>query len=347
MTKEEAFVDFEEEVEELLQNYEEIFRQDLRKNQNVLKDKVIDGLKSICEKVYDFQKENEEYKVTYFQFSILRTSIVNKTYTMLLNTYNPSWYLDDHTQYIEVDLSFLFNSLEDLQRKLHEKSKPYMGKINKSHIEKIILKQAIGYNQYIAYAARLILQNIDEAKWFQKVQKTDIYCIRWGEYQDQSEFVFAMDTNSKTTNDFVKILELTNDEAHKDALVYKVFKDSEILDIICTERNMMFINFKGSIMNDCNFKKSILLGSNFKGSRLINCSFEESIMQTANFKNATLKNVNFNKSNLKGVSFVGTAFEEVSFENTLLDGAIFSRESVPFLHLSPSQLQVIYIEGDQ
>ncbi|TCO68076.1 pentapeptide repeat-containing protein [Marinisporobacter balticus] len=326
MTREEALIDFEEAVKELLQKYEEGFHEDVRKNQSLFKDTVIDHLKSICEKVCHFQKAHEAYKVKYFQFSILRTSIVNKTYTIYLNTYNQSWYLDDDTQYIEIDLSFLFKSLEELQRKLYEKSKPYIGKINKSDIEKIILRQAIEYNQYIAHIARLMLQNIDEEDWFEKVQKPDVYCIRWGAYQDQSELIFQMDTNKKTTNDFLEVLKLTNDEANKDALVYTVFKDSEILDTLCIEKNMMFANFKGSTINDCSFKQSMLLG--------------------ANFKNTILKNVNFYKSNLRGATFVGATFKDISFENAQLEGAMFLREDVPFLHLSPSQLQDIYIEGE-
>lgn len=327
MKREDALINFNEKyTNELLKKYEQIFYEDVMQNKDLLRSTVINSLKNICEDVSDFQNGLDYYKIKYFQFSILRTSIISKNYIFLLSTYNQEWYLDDNAKHMELDMSFLFKSLNDLYNELYEKSKKFIGKINKYDIEKIILKQAMEYNEYIAYTVRFILQNIDREEWFDKVKKTDIYFIRWGEYQDKSELVYIMDNNKKTMNDFIKGLDLTNEEAHKDELVYSVWKDTEISEAICIEKNMMFSNFKNSKISNFSFEKSILLG--------------------ANFEDAILQNVNFNKTNLVGVNFIGVKFEDVKFEEAILDGAIFDQEDVPFLHLSSSQLQVIYIKGD-
>ncbi|WP_099190488.1 pentapeptide repeat-containing protein [Tepidibacter mesophilus] len=327
MKREDALINFNEEyTNELLNKYEQIFYEDVIENKDLLRSTVMDSLKNICEDISDFQNELEYYKIKYFQFSILRTSIISESYIFLLSTYNQEWYLDDNAKHMELDMSFLFKSLKNLYNELYQKSKKFIGKINKYDIEKIILSQAMKYNEYIAYTVRFILQNIEKEEWFDKVKKTDIYFIRWGEYQDKSELVYIMDNNKKTMNDFIKVLGLTNEEAHKDELVYSVWKDTEISDVICIEKNMMFSNFKNSKISNLSFEKSILLG--------------------ASFENAILQNVNFNKTNLVGVNFIGVKFEDVKFEEAILDGAIFNQEDVPFLHLSSSQLQVIYIKGD-
>ena len=74
--------------------------------------------------------------------------------------------------------------------------------------------------------------------------------------------------------------------------------------------------------------------------------FDNSDLSFGNVVNSNFYKVSFKKCNLSNADFSNAQFEEVNFQGADLSNTIFSREDIPFLHLSPEQLQDILIEGD-
>ena len=68
-------------------------------------------------------------------------------------------------------------------------------------------------------------------------------------------------------------------------------------------------------------------------------------MLGTNFEKTKLCDVDFSGCDLRQASFINAKFSNVSFEGADLEEAIFNEEDIPFIKLSPEQLQEIYIYG--
>ena len=71
------------------------------------------------------------------------------------------------------------------------------------------------------------------------------------------------------------------------------------------------VKYQASIMTDCNFRGSELIGID-----LYNCN-----LRGSSFKNANLENVVFYNCNLRNADFTGTRFMNVTFICNKIDGA--------------------------
>lgn len=347
MTREEALIHFTNEyVKEALVKNSQEFEKNFKSNEPWLRERLIDAMKKVCALVKKKQEEQKDYKIMYLNFSLLRTSVVNQEYTILVSAYNENWYLDDYATHINISIYPIFKVLDDLKNYLEEKRKKYVGKIEGFDVDKILLKQAFEYYTSLEIFAVKIFENLDDEDWFQAVEKTNQYCIRWGEYRDLTHLVYKMDHNDKSKEDFIKALKEMEEEDKKDKFVFSTWKGIEVEDLSCSLKNLMFSNFKNSTFKGVNMLGIVLLGSNFKNSQLHECNFSHSLLEHASFKNSHLENVSFDNTILKDADFTYANFENVSFENSDLEAAHFLKKDVPFIHLSPLQLQKIIIEEE-
>lgn len=360
MNREDALIDFKSKMtEKYITKYNMLLIDTYNNNKTKIHDMIFQAIKSIIDKGmlhFNFTKN----KIAMFQFEILRTDILNESFKITLHGYNSYWYLDENPVYDYVDFKFLFKPLIELRKELETEMKVYIGKINKYDVQNILFTVAIEFFNNMSSDVRKWLWNLDDNEWIKVQCINEFYKVRWGEYQGKSEIVFAMDHIKKDTKDF---LQLGKQDEHKKPYVYSVWRESIINNCKINDRNMLFVNFKESSlekvefvlckmisaqfencnMNETSFIDTILAGTSFCKANLSKCSFEKSNLFGSDFSNSYLNNVNFNKCNLSKSIFVNATIENVSFENADVSDAIFSSKSVPYLHLTPEQLQTIYI----
>lgn len=360
MNRDECLVEFNEKiVQKYLEEYCNKFHKNIERNTETIKNLIFNSLKDICDSKNII---TEEDKITVLQFEILRTDILNESYKIRLNGYNNLFYLDENPVSKYIDFKFLFNEFLEFKNKLIEESKVYVGKVNKYDIQKILFDVVIKCYINMSFEVRRWLWDFEEQNLLKKEALNDFYQIKWGEYQGISEVVFSMDNREKTIEDFKNLKKQSKSET---PYIYTVWKNCEFKGIEEKEENLMFINFKGSLLQDSNFLKSQMITSQFKNSKIKGCKFinsilagsvfENSIIENSKFNNSNLIGVNFNKASLKEVCFKGcnlkqsnfidVKFEDVSFEEADLEGAVFNEEDIPFIKLSPEQLQTIVIYG--
>lgn len=363
MNREEAIKDFKnKKAKQFVDECDKLLTELFDKNRDKIKEILMQSLENIVKKAEISHKRKED-RITTFQIEILRTEILTESFKICVHGYNIFGYLDESPICEYVNLKFLFEPLMQLKEKLEKEKKIYIGKINSYDIQNMLLKIAVEFYISLANEVRQWLWNLEECEWIKNECVNNFYQIRWGEYHGKSEIVFAMDNRKKSSADF---LQLKTQEEAKMPFVYTVWKDSILNNCEIKNRNMLFISFKGSILEQikflgckmlssqfdnsnikkCSFEESILIASSFKKSQLDLCSFQRTNLFGVDFSNAKLTNINFNNSNLAKTNFINVEVENLSFENADVSDAVFSSKVVPFLHLSPEQLQTIYIMED-
>lgn len=318
MTRQEALRQFETFGEKLLENYQVVFWEKLSEYKEELGKNVLGGLNNLANEIKKAGKE----EIVHFQFSLLRVDLLARKYNVLLSAYDVSWYLDDTAVWTTFDISFLFEDLNTLWDQLLAESKKYVGKINHYDVDSMIVSQILNANKLIAHSVRFILRDIEEKEFFQDISKADFFVIRWGEYRDQSEIILQVDRSLKTEKDWEKALDEVNEV--EDHLVCSYWYKGKFNQGELIEKQLYFSGFEKCKLENINFTKAALLGARFKECKLKNCNFTGALLKYSDFRKSDLQNV--------------------CFEDADLTGAMFSDIAVPYLHLSPSQLQTIYIE---
>lgn len=344
MTREEAILHYNDNyVKEALEKNRESFLENFQHHKQWLKEAILKATKEICDVVAKKQI-NSEYDIMYINFSLLRTSIISKEYNILVSAYNRNWYLDDYPTHSTLSLHPILSVIDDLRNYLEKKRKIYVNKIESFHVNEIILKQAFEYYTHMELFVTTVLQNIDEEQWLKGINKTEEFYIRWGEYRDLTHLVYKMDTRDKNQNDFEKAIKDQEDIYGSDKLIFSTWQHISLDNVQCLGKNFMFSNFKKCRFNNVEIIGTVLLGANFKQGILTNCDFSNTLLESANFNEAVFEKVSFKDAILKNADFTYAVFEEVDFENSNLEGARFLKKDIPFINLSPSQLQTIIIE---
>lgn len=331
-------------AKDLIEEYTQKFELNLNNNEEKIRELLIEGIKSVEAKAKKIQEIEADYKICILQFELLRTNIINETYKIFIHGYNSSWYLDEKSVYEEIDLLLLFKPFIELKEKLIKFKKIYLGKVNNYDIQEIVFDLVSTCYKKMSMNVRNWMWNLDEIEFIKESPVLDTYVIRWGEYQNESEAIFAMDNREKYAEN---ILEGKKKPKENLPFVYSVWKNSNLGNVDLSDENLIFINFKGSNLENIEFNKSDIIRGQFKDTNISYCNFNYAMLVGACFENSIIKKCSFENSNLTNSNFRNATFDKVSFERAIVDGAVFSEQQVPFLHLTPEQLQVIYIEGGE
>jgi hypothetical protein len=314
----EALEHFKGYKQSIEKEYVEKFCEDLQQHHTKVLEVIHNAIKDLRQKIEEEGKE----EVAYFQFSLLRMDILEKKYTVLLHAYNGMWYLDEAPICVSFQLDFLFDAINQLRQKLTLEAKKYVGKINRYDAEHLAVEEAFNYSSILAHSLRFVFQHMEQNEDFMAIPKTKKWSVKWGEYKDKSELLLQRDREEKEENAWQDALEQV--EQKEDILVYSYWYKETIPESSCSGLQLLFMGFEESTLSGVDFSEAVMLG--------------------AQFKNCIIRGCQFTKASLTGADFRGSTFEEACFEEADLTGAIFSEEVIPYLHLSPTQLQTVQIE---
>lgn len=336
----------------------------------------IEAFKNICLKIKEMQSIEEKEKIAYITYSMLRTEILEKNYVYRIEAFNSLWFFDKKECEIKYDASWAFKFLNELWTDLEEEKKVYMSLVTSSDIEKIILKEAEKYNQYIIALGRYIGRKLEEVEEFKDIQKEEELEVRVGEYMDVSEVVYKEDLREKDSKEIKEWLE----EKHQYKYVYEVFKSLDLSKGNYDDIDLRYANLSKNNLSNSSMKNSLLVGAKFNDCILNNVDFSSSYINETDFTNCKLKNSNFknikghsglgDESNweipgyipvsfqgadleganfqdaiLKGAVFKGANLKGVNFKGAYLEAAVFSKEDLEKLHLTEGQVNLIILEG--
>lgn len=318
MTREEALVQWQNYHQTVFESYQLKFWEELTEKKQQLEDGIHDGIKRLKEKIVVAGKQD----IVHLQFSLLRIDLISRKYTILLGAYDVEWYMDDAPVEVTFQIDFLFESLNALWDKALQESKKYIGKVNAYDVNHLVMEEILQANKLIAHAVRFILKEVEALEAFKEIPKAPYWVIRWGEYRDQSEIILQVDRYPKVEKDWLEAI----DEIRygEDRLICSYWYEGNFSKGDVTHKLLHFIGFEACQLKEINFEGAALLGARFKACQLEDCSFKGALLKFADFRNTQFKNVDFTDADVTG--------------------AIFLEEVVPYLHLSPDQLQLIEIE---
>ncbi|NFG22872.1 hypothetical protein FDF11_06960 [Clostridium botulinum] len=379
MNREEALKDFNEKVvNKIINEYKLRFEENLKQYKDMLCEILIDSIVNLNKKVCNVRDYKKDYLLNVLQYELLRTNVLDDSYIIWLHGYNRSWYLDEDSVYEEINLKFLFEPFIELKQVLIKKKKVYLGKVNNYDIQNIVFNIVKECYYSIENITREYMYDLDDNEKIKNVFLDEYYLIKWSEYREESKTIFAMDYRKKETKDLI--------EFTKNPYIYPIFTKSTLNECELKNRDLLYANFKESKLTEiniiecsvprgkfnntefvkCTIKNSVMTGSIFKNTSLNTINFSNSDLRACNFNysdcievtfnNCNLEDVSFYKSslyrinfincNLKSVNFIDAKFYKISFEGSDLKEALFNEEVIPFIHITPEQLQDINIWGE-
>lgn len=385
MNRTEALEEFNKDIDaELIDKYKLKFEKNLKEEDEKFGKLLFQSIKDLNKEILKNRKIITNYKAGVLHFELLRTNVLDDSYIIWLHGYNSLWYLDENSVHVEIDLKFLFEPFIEMKKELMSKIKVYMGKVTKYDVQNIIFKITSECFNKLSFVAREYFWDLDEEEWINEIELEDYYIIKWGEYREKSETVFAMDYRCKSKEELESLIK---SDKNKMPFLYTVWRNGKYEDCDLSKQSLLFINFKESTLKKINFdesdiisgelKKTVIKECTFDNSRVVGTAFSESILKECKFNNSDLRSSDFRIAKIDDVSFQGSnltmtnfdcaeiynvsfkdcllnkanltncIFENVDFEGADLREAIFSRDVIPFIHLSPEQLQDIYIEGGE
>lgn len=321
MDREQAMLQYQQEVADQIQEYRGKMGQYLLERSEQLEEMIKGAMRQLGEQMREQQKEY----VSFLYISLLKTDVINRHYQFHLHALNHQWYLDEEPIEIYVAAGDLYQPLNEIWDYLIEKSRPYIGVINQYDIQHLIFDELKYIDSSICQILRYRLRDWEQKMIFADVALAPYWLLKWGEYRDQSEFILQTDRVKKEQNywkDQVKKLK------HKpETLVFSYWYQDVLKDSRLSQANLIFSVFEESQLNNLTFSQCNMEGSRFTKSSLSGCDFDH--------------------SNLWGADFSGCTFENVSFQGAELTGALFPAASIPFLNLEPEQLQTVLLEREE
>lgn len=318
MDREQALEQFLEEQREHIVQIRKEFMEELLLHIKELKQIVDKQFILLNQKI----KEAEKEVVMFLYFSLLKIDVLHRKYTVILTAQDFRWYLDPETIELSFSIDFLFDPLNKLWDKLLLEQKKYVEKINSYDVRKIIFEELAIYNSSIALALRYAYRDIEEESFYQELPKMSYFCIRWGEYRDKTEIIIQIDREKKTEREWKK--ELAKTEKKSDQLVFSYWYEGAFSSYDISTKNLQFITFENCSLSECTFDEANLIGAKFLHTKLYKISFARCLLSDVDFSTCKL--------------------EQVNFQDADLTNAIFEEEAIPYLPLSPNQLQVIQIK---
>lgn len=320
MDREKALEDYQERIAPLIQKFHHQMGTYLREHAEELEQTVKGAIDELGEKM---ASQGKEY-VSYLYISMLKTDVLCRSYRFLLHAMNLKWYLDEETIEVYFDAGNLMGPFDELWDRLEQENYGYMGAVNQYDIQHIMFGQLREVDSAIAHILRYRLRDWKKKELFSKVTLPNFWLLKWGEYRDRTEIILYTDQEVKEQR--VWKSQLKEAIFKPETMVFSYWYQGDYEDCLITQMDMRFMVMEECVLKDFKFLDCNLEGARFTGASLTGCIFEG--------------------CNLSGVDFSGCTFKDVSFAGSEMADALLMADSVPFLNLSPEQLQAILLRRE-
>ncbi len=348
MTQEDRLLEYDIQIKKILKKEEKDFNKFLSSHKEQMFKQVWDGFYRLLDTIEKEQQQNPEYKICYFQFSLLRYGMTQDIYKLLISAHNQDYFLDKNSKELEIDITWLFATLTDAGRKADELARQYMGKIETTLKYKYLMEQAFVHNKKLADLFRIEFTDMEECEPIQKIEKESYYLVKWGGYRELSETIYRIDCADKNQEHF---LAYNNDNCFLEpnsTYNYQSWDETQLENIQIEKKNFIFASFKRSNLKSDVIAESFCFGTKFKEATIENCVFHTVSFERSDFRNSKMTNVAFQNCVLKNADFRGSNLENVFFTDSDMSGAVFLHEQVVTLDLDDKQRkQIVIWEGER
>ena len=322
----------------------------------------------ICETIIKLQKSGNLDEISYLEYTLLYSNLIQKKETAEVRIYHGDWYLDSR-QYIvgTFDFSAFFTKYHELSEELMAYRKQFAGKVSAQEVKAFLLSCADSFYSYIISCFRFSILPCIEKEPFLSVKRADKFEINIGEYMAYTEAIYK-ENRLRTSEDSLIWF------AQRQEFDY-TFEDFTKLDFSgadLSEIDLRYSDLRYAKLSSTDFQDSMLFGTRFCYADMENADLRYCMIHEADFTGANLTNakfiaaesfagvpdhsswkitgyqpVRFCNANLTGVDFRRNQISGADFTDAVMDGALFSETQLAYFELSQKQLQAIKIVNNR
>lgn len=318
MTRQEALSAFQDEELFLFEEKKEQFIVGLEEKAEEFSVSVRQVLSVLMKEIVKKKKE----KIMFIYFSLLRSDMLNDHYQVLVRAMDANWHMDEDAAETTFSIDYLFEPVKELKEKLELDRRKYMGKVNSYDVVNMIQDCVMEWNQILSLQLHYMFRDMEENEDFAQIPKHSTWGIYWGEYRDESELVAFADREKKEQKDWDRCLRLSKEQ--EEVMINKFWYEADLKDSDCSNKLLLFSQFENCDLTSLCFDGADLTGVQFRNCSIKKCSFCNANMRQSDFSNCT--------------------WEENDFTGADVENAVFQEKDIPFLHLDPQQLQVIFVD---
>lgn len=278
---------------------------------DLLKDLVYGALHQAAGKM---QKQDKSEGV-YYYFSLLQTDLLVHKFSVILQVFDDSWYLDQNPVTLQLSLDHLLDDLAEYEEELKRQARTPEQMIHQYDIQSALLDLVKPINGLITCQLRYALRGME-------LLKGDCWQLCWGEYCGDNMIVVQQNRQKKDCLEWQQSVRKT--ERDRYCLLTSYWYQLDLACFDCSNMHLDFICFDDCYLSGISFEKTGLTGAGFRHTVLKNCSF----------KDCKLEYVDFSKTTFEGVT---------SFDNAVMTGAVFQLTEALKLNFSETQQEAILV----
>jgi uncharacterized protein YjbI with pentapeptide repeats len=342
----------------------------LLKHQDQLAEEWLQSFRKICLKIKLMQSKGDINRVGFIQYSMLRSSILERKPRYLINVYHKDWYFDPAQKECREDYycGRIFRFLDQLEQELEEPRKRYLDQITPVDLEQVKLREADQFNQCIVHLAEYALNQGETVPEFTEIAKEEEIEVRVGEYYDTSEVVYKEDMRVKDPEEIREWLEDKLENRYVAAILKNLdlsggdyrgidLRRADLRGSNLSKSNMMEcllikaklqssflqeVNFTGASLHDTDFSGADLRDAIFfgaDGAKGVAATYAAGIYSFTgvNFNGANLEGADLRYANLQGADFRGARLVKTDFHGANLRNAIFSKAAFQVVNFAENQ----------
>ncbi|KQO14773.1 hypothetical protein ASF12_29275 [Paenibacillus sp. Leaf72] len=339
-------------------------------NKAGLVDGLIASFRQMCGHLHLLQQNGRKGPIAFIHYSMLRTSVLDQSFTYKMEGYSEKWYGDPSPFFHAYDTSWLYQDIPIIRQVLDRARKTYMNQIRAGEVERMVLRQLEVLHPFVVAIARIAMPLAIQLPEYKALIKAPVLRVRVGEYMDFSEDVYVEHQEPRDERDIRNRLEQDQGQGHRQGQgqggiqPYDSLRGLDLKGVKCKAADLRYVDFSDSELTDSGFQSCALIGSRWQACSAAGADFRHSLLTDADFRHADLRGalfehcsgqpfkeglhrfpgllgVQFDGANLAGASFVGARLGRSSFEGANLEQAVFSAIDQQLFPLSEQQRQVI------
>lgn len=334
MNREKAKEQFLEEAERTLRPNANIrFAREFRASFSAFREKLLEGFEKVCTLV------KEEETISLIQISWLRTGIMDGSYQWYIEAQGSEGVFDPTERAVSFSMKEFFSAYEELEETLIEKLKQYETLLMESDVKQYKLQAAEDCRMYLETGCMQVFREIQKHPAYQKLQKTPLFRIVFGEYKGKIQFVHITEEEvekEELQKEFFREILLEKEEEEEDKMLLQdLLPESKIREQLkqaMQDNNSPFANRKADFENPVLTRRDFtwitiekqticlrsLFYSLFSGISIRNSTFLYCNLIGADFQKAEVENSYFHICTMQNACMEEGIFRQTSFAGSFL-----------------------------
>lgn len=318
----------------------------------------------LCESIVHLQNKQELNEISYLEYTLLFTNLIQGEETAEVRVYNDHWYFDPLQRIVgSFDFSFLFTKYKELQETLMSSRKRFAGAVTAQDTVAYLLSCASQFYKYVVSSFRFSILPCVQTEPFLSIRRGNEFEINVGEYMAHTEAIYK-ENRQRTSSETLEWFSMREEYEY----AFEDFSGLDFSGADLSEIDLRYSNLSRTTLVGTDFQDSMLFGTRFCHANLQNadlryCQIHESDFTGADLTNACFtaakafrgvpnhakwsitgyRSVSFRDANLTNADFTKTQIRDADFTGAVMDGAIMERTLSDQFALSEKQLRKIKI----